>query len=88
MIAAFDVGHDASDLQREASAILRSLAEVAVMARVADAFARGKLDGRSAARALSVSRDVLFAVDTLIDVSRSMIASLDAIEGRAFGGIQ
>ncbi len=88
MITASDVGQEVPDLQREASAILRSLAEVAVMARVVDAFARGELDGRSAARALSVSRDVLFAVDTLIHVSRSMIASLDVIERRAIVGMQ
>jgi hypothetical protein len=89
MIAAFEVGRHAFDsLRRQAAEISRSLAEASVMARVADAFARGKLDGRSAARALSVSRDLLFVVDALIVASRSMLASLDAVEPNVVGGVQ
>jgi hypothetical protein len=89
MIATFEVGRQAFDgLHRKAAEISRSLAEAAVMARVAEAFARGKLDGRSAVRALIVSRDLLLVVDALMDASRSMLASLDAVEPNIVGGEQ
>jgi GAF domain-containing protein len=84
----------AERLRRDVDSIVRTLGEVSVMARVADAFLRSELDAESAARALAVARDVLFATDALVRSSKSLLETLGAMSesrieattGRPVGG--
>jgi GAF domain len=67
----------AKDLHRHVDDILRTLGEVSVMTRVASAFLRDELDAESAARAMGVARDVLFATNALVRASTSLLRTLE-----------
>jgi GAF domain-containing protein len=76
-VARFDRSDGAEDLHRDVDDILRTLGEVSVMTRVAGAFLRDELDAESAARAMGVARDVLFAADALVRASTSLLRTLE-----------
>ena len=74
-----EVRHAATN--RAVDRISRIVDEIGVMARVADAYAHGDLDAVSAARALSVSRDVFNAAKSLGDAAATLIETIDAAGG-------
>jgi hypothetical protein len=74
-------GIEDTAMHRAVDRMSRIVDEIAVMARVAEAYAHGELDAPRAARALSVSRDVFDAAKSLRDAAAAFIEPIDVAGG-------
>jgi hypothetical protein len=72
-------GH--ATIRRSVDRITRTVDEMGVMTRVAEAFVHGDMAASDAARALSVARDVFGAADALGAAATSLVDALDAVGG-------